>query len=505
MKSDILQISSGDLVTLVRDDATCEIEAVTYDSRRAKKGTLFVAVTGYKADGHDFAENAYQNGCRHFLVATGRADELSSFPDISVFETDNSRRALSNVSALCYGEVTKEIPVIGITGTNGKTSITYMIESVLKEAGYVPGVIGTVNYRWDDIQINAPNTTPESSDLHEILARMHADGVDVVVMEVSSHALSLGRVDDVHFSIAVFTNLTQDHLDFHPDLSDYFSAKKRLFELLAKSESRTGINAAIINTDDQYGSLLFDEISGSGMNVYSLSTRAGSMYHIMNKTVQTRLDGLSYNLEVASSRQYEIDLHLSARFNVYNSAVAFAVCHLLDIDEDDIVGGLSSITHVPGRFDRVSSSLGFHVIIDYAHTEDALVKLLLAARELGPTRLITVFGCGGDRDRKKRPLMGKAAVTNSDLSIITSDNPRTENPGAIIEDILKGIASGDGEWKVIENREDAIREAVGMAEEGNLIVIAGKGHEDYQILGTEKIHFDDKEIVQKYVSEREEA
>jgi UDP-N-acetylmuramoyl-L-alanyl-D-glutamate--2,6-diaminopimelate ligase len=494
---------SDSIFTSVREESSHEIQKVTHDSRKADSNSLFVAIKGFKTDGHSYIEAAYQSGCRNFLVESGRENVCDSCTDINLFSSSDTRLALSKSASVVYGEVSKKIPVIGVTGTNGKTSITYMIESVLKEAGFIPGVIGTVNYRWDDTVLPAPNTTPESSELHSLLAQMYSDGVDVIVMEVSSHALSLGRVDDIHFSIALFTNLTQDHLDFHKDFDEYYAAKKKLFQQLQKSDSSSGIKKAIINTDDEYGARLFDELSQDGDNPAALSSRAGTMYHIIKNSIDTRLDGISYSFEIGSSSVYDLDLHMSARFNVYNSAMAFAACHALGVEEDIIVDGLSGMTHVPGRFDRVSSDLGFHVIIDYAHTDDALRKLLNSARELNPNSLITVFGCGGDRDRKKRPLMGKAAVSLSDKTIVTSDNPRTEKPEDIISDILAGIDNSDGAYQVIQDRKEAIKVAVFQAEEGDLVVIAGKGHEDYQILGTEKIHFDDKELVEEFIQERE--
>jgi len=388
--------------------------------------------------------------------------------------------------------------VIGITGTNGKTSTTYMIESIAKAAGMVPGVIGTVDYRWKGMREEAPNTTPESRDLQELMARMAAAGVDCLVMEVSSHGLELLRADDIDFDVAVFTNLTRDHLDFHHDFEHYFSAKKRLFSILDGSakRSRTGL----VNLDDVYGARIREGRAAWGFPVLGYGIAADADYRIRETSVVNAIDGVSYTVD-APEGPVEVRLGVGGRFNVYNSLAALAAARGLDIPLDAVREGLSAMKTVPGRFDAISSSLGFHVIVDYAHTDDALQKLLVSARELNPARLITVFGCGGNRDRTKRPLMGKTAVSLSDHVIVTSDNPRKERPGDIINDILKGISGAA--YEVDPDRRSAIARAIAMAEEGDIVVIAGKGHEDYQIIGEVKHHFDDREIARDLIAARE--
>jgi UDP-N-acetylmuramoyl-L-alanyl-D-glutamate--2,6-diaminopimelate ligase len=390
--------------------------------------------------------------------------------------------------------------VIGVTGTNGKTSTTYMVESILQKAGHNPGVIGTINYRWKDHRIDAPNTTPESADLQKIFHDMHADGVDFVVMEVSSHGLELGRADDIAFDSALFTNLTRDHLDFHKTFEDYFAAKCRLFDLVKKS-GKSALSASV-NIDDEYGSRALGDSAKYGYPFYGFGYGDKAAYRVDAGSVKNSIQGVSYSLHF-EGRPYQVKLKLGGNFHVYNSLGAFAACHALGIDDEAIIEGLASLEKVPGRFDAVHSKLGFSVVVDYAHTNDALEKLLLSARGLNPHRIITVFGCGGDRDKSKRPIMGAVACELSDHVIVTSDNPRTEYPRAIIDDILSGITGYKGKYDVEEDREKAIAHAVASAGEGDLVVLAGKGHEDYQIVGKTKTHFDDLEIARKYILLRE--
>lgn len=478
------------------------VHDIAYDSRSVEKNALFVAVEGFASDGHRFIESAIEKGASAIVINRGRRDEFSALFDRACFlGVDDTRRALSYLSAFFFGNVSRSIPVIGVTGTNGKTSITYMIEKVLEHGGKTPGVMGTVNYRWKDKVIPAPNTTPESRDIHKIMRDMSDDGVDVIIMEVSSHGLYLGRADDIHFACALFTNLTQDHLDFHKDFEEYYQAKKKLFTLLEASAGKHNLKKAIVNCDADYGLRLYDELGELNIERYSLSKSGEADYAVDNSSVNARLNGLSFALSALGER-VELDLHCTALFNIYNGSLAFAACHQLGLDVSTIKEGIESLAGVPGRFERISSNEGYHVIVDYAHTSDALEKVLISARELQPKRLVTIFGCGGDRDKTKRPLMGAVALKLSDYAVVTSDNPRTEDPVAIIDDILEGMKGDESKYTVIQDRESAIREAILGAKSGDLIVVAGKGHEDYQILGTTKIHFDDREIAAKYMKER---
>jgi UDP-N-acetylmuramoyl-L-alanyl-D-glutamate--2,6-diaminopimelate ligase len=329
---------------------------------------------------------------------------------------------------------------------------------------------------------------------------MAADGVDVLVMEVSSHGLKLHRVDGIDFDMAVFTNLTRDHLDFHRTFEDYFDSKRMLFQNLG--ESRKKKRAGIINADDEYGKILLQESGRYPYPFVSLGLGRDADYRPVENSIRSDIDGIRYILE-RPEKGTEIRLGVTGRFQVYNSLCALAAAHRMRVPLEAILKGLASVENIPGRFDRVPSKTGFHVIVDYAHTNDALLKLLQSVRELSPGRIITVFGCGGNRDSTKRPLMGRVAADNSDRVIVTSDNPRGEDPGAIIRDIVADLKASN--FEIIADREEAIRKAIGMAEKNDIVVIAGKGHEDYQIIGDKKSHFDDREMARKYIAVREGA
>ncbi len=476
-----------------------EIAAVEYDSRKANSMSLFVAVPGFVTDGHLYIKDAVARGAGAVVVSDSKAGEFDDIKNNGtvVLSAPDTRRALSAFSAELFGNPTRRVPVIGVTGTNGKTSITYMMESVLKEGGYIPGVAGTVNYRWKDKIISAPNTTPESRDLQNLFAGMVSDGVNVIIMEVSSHALKLFRVEDIDFNIAAFTNLTRDHLDFHKSFEDYFDSKKKIFQLLEKSGKNN--KAGIVNIDDEYGRRIF-ESAGFSYPVLGFGVSGKSDYKPAENSISSSLGGVSYMLEKPEGG-IKIDLNILGSFQVYNSLCAFAVCHRMGVPADVIQKGLTSLKAIPGRFDSIRSKIGFHVIVDYAHTDDGVQKLLASAKELKPKRIITLIGCGGNRDRTKRPLMGKTAVKNSDWVIFTSDNPRDEDPGEIISDITTGLSESN--FEIITDREQAIKKAVAMAKKNDLVILAGKGHEDYQIVKGKKTHFDDHEIARKYVEERE--
>ncbi len=492
--------SCGDRLGLLSGPAESAISSIEYNSSRVKPGSVFIAVEGLSSDGHRFIREAVDRGASAVLVSRERAGEFAGLGEngVSLLAADDTRRALSRLAASFYGFPTSAIPVIGITGTNGKTSITYMLESIFSAGGYSPGVIGTVNYRWRGREVPAPNTTPESKDLQELAAMMRRDGVDVLIMEVSSHGLKLNRVDDIEFNIGVFTNLTRDHLDFHKTFEDYFKSKRRLFTLIESCPKSD--KAGIVNNDDDYGRAILEHAVEYSYPLAGFAVKNAASYRPRRESIVNSIEGIRYVLEKPFAGT-EIALSVSGSFHVYNSLCALAAAHRAGIDIDTIKQGLGSIRIIPGRFDSIRSRRGFYTIVDYAHTNDALEKLLLSARELSPRRLIAVFGCGGDRDKTKRPLMGDAASRLSDWVIVTSDNPRTENPDSIIGDILAGIKGAN--FEVEADREKAIGKAIAMAEEGDIVVVAGKGHEDYQIIGREKRHFDDREMVRKYVAQRE--
>ena len=481
-----------------------EIYGIEYDSRKVAVGSLFAAIEGFNSDGCEYISSALQAGASAILLHTSKLEDFKFIADENkaIFFTDDVRKALSQVSSKFFGEPSKKMDIIGITGTNGKTSITYMLESIFNNADRNCGVIGTVNYRWKGNLLEAPNTTPESRDLHELLYKMYCAGTDTVVMEVSSHALSLGRVDDIYFNVAVITNLTGDHLDFHQDMEDYFNAKSKLFDLLDKSPKTTRVG--IVNADDDYCMRILGNHYSYPLYSFVLdATDNVADYSPKARSIENKITGLSYIID-SPKDEVKISLSIAGSFHVANSIVAFAVADCLGIKSSDICDGLSALKSIPGRFDIINSKLGFSVIVDYAHTPDALLKLLIAVNDIHRShnsRIITVFGCGGDRDKTKRPVMGGVASENSDFVIVTSDNPRTEEPNSIINDILNGVDSSKS--KIIPDRKEAICQAIKMAQPDDIIVIAGKGHEDYQILGKTKIKFDDHIIAREFIEERE--
>lgn len=496
--ADLLE-GAGDAVRLATGSPSVRVGSVEYDSRHAGMGSLFVAVEGFQSDGHAFAAAAASAGASAIVVSASRAREFSALAEggTALCVCDDTRLALSRLSAAFYGFPSSRAMVIGITGTNGKTSTTFMLESIARAAGMTPGVMGTINYRWNDTVMTAANTTPESRDIQQIMHAMVSDGVDCIVMEVSSHGLDLLRAEDIAFDAAVFTNLTRDHLDFHRGFEEYFAAKKRIFSILEKS-SKAG-RRGVINADDAYGRRLLEERRLFSYPFVPYAVDGEADYRPSAGTVKNSVEGISYSVR-ANGKEIPLSMRIAGGFNVYNSLCAFATASEMGFPPETIARGLADVETVPGRFDRISSPEGFSVIVDYAHTDDALEKLLRSARDLAPRRLITVFGCGGDRDRTKRPLMGAAAERLSDHVIVTSDNPRSEEPSAIINDILAGMNSGARE--VVADREPAIRRAIELACEGDIVVIAGKGHENYQILGSGRIHFDDREMAHKYIDMR---
>ncbi|OHD71071.1 MAG: UDP-N-acetylmuramoyl-L-alanyl-D-glutamate--2,6-diaminopimelate ligase [Spirochaetes bacterium RBG_16_49_21] len=487
---------AGGIADLYAGSGTAEICSIEYDSRSVRKGSLFVAVEGFKSDGHAYIGAAVEKGAAAVLIARERTHDFSglSAAGAGVLAAQDPRKALSRLSAAFYGFPSRSMMVIGVTGTNGKTSVTYMLESIMRRHGLNTGVIGTINYRWGNRSYPALNTTPESKDLQETLYRMKQDGIAVVIMEASSHALELSRANDIDFDAAVFTNLTGDHLDFHHDFESYFYAKKRLFDLL--NASRKKGRCGIVNADDRYGKEIYLIKNQYAYPLKSFGVDAESDYMPEKGSVNNSIRGLSFRLE-RPFPGLPINLKLPGRFQLYNAIAAFAAAHQMGAAGDEITAGLEELSSVPGRFDVLTAAKGFTVIVDYAHTADALSKLLKSVNELDHRRIITVFGCGGDRDRSKRPLMGRAAEENSDLVIVTSDNPRTEDPDRIIRDIAAGITGENHE--ILPDREEAIARALSSAERDDIVVIAGKGHEDYQIIGTEKIHFDDKEVAARYL------
>ncbi|AEF95182.1 UDP-N-acetylmuramoyl-L-alanyl-D-glutamate--2,6-diaminopimelate ligase [Desulfotomaculum nigrificans CO-1-SRB] len=462
-----------------------EVAGITYDSRKVQPGYLFVAIKGFKVDGHSFINNAREAGATAVVVER----EVEVPADLTVIKVSDSRQALALLADKFYGHPSRKMTVVGVTGTNGKTTTTHLIAAIWRQVGLKPGVVGTIHNLIGEKALPVTNTTPESLDLHKLMAEMVREDVQGVAMEVSSHALALNRVAGVKYDVAVFTNITQDHLDFHGNMEDYLAAKAKLFE--------KDIKYAVINADDQAAEQLF-KISRGKVYTYGIENNAD----VRAKDIQVTARGVSFTVNGPWGEQ-RLELKLTGRFNVYNSLAAYTVGMVLGYNGMDVKAALEGVTGVAGRFELVDQGQDFAVVVDYAHTPDGLENILTTARQITKGRLITVFGCGGDRDRTKRPIMGEIAARYSDLPVVTSDNPRTEDPQKIIEDILVGLQGKDpGSYLVIADRREAINRAINLAEPGDVVVIAGKGHEDYQIIGTTKYHFDDREVAAEALKAR---
>lgn len=459
-----------------------EITSIQFDSRNVDDKTLFVCIKGYKVDGHSFIQSAYEKGARAFLVE----DDVERLEDCTYIKVDNTRKAMAIVSANLNNNPTKDLKVIGVTGTNGKTSISTFLKELLSLNNSKVGLVGTISIDNGKEVIVSKNTTPESSDLQKHFRTMLESGCDYCAMEVSSHSLMLNRVDATEFKIGLFTNLTPDHLDFHKDLDDYRNAKELLFHKTT--------DANIINIDDEGGKVIANNIKDlkTPLYTYGIDNKAD----FMAKDIKINASGTSYRL-VTPTYEADIFIPVPGKFTVYNTLAVIAGCYVLNIPISTIQEGLAKTKGVPGRFETVPNDKGIHVIVDYAHTPDALENVINTARGFATNRIITVFGCGGDRDNSKRPLMGKIADELSDIAILTSDNPRTEDPNRIISHVLNGMSSDN--YEVVIDRREAIKRAIEIAQKDDIVLIAGKGHEDYQIIGIEKIHFDDKEVAREFL------
>lgn len=476
------EILAGTSYEVISGDVEQEITNIHYDSRKIKKDGLFFCIEGYETDGHNFIDKAVENGAV-FIICTKVPHDTKK---VGVIKVEDGRKAMSLLSSNFYGNPSKKLKLIGITGTNGKTTSTYIIKSMLETAGYKVGLVGTIANYIGDKKIESHRTTPESIELQELFSEMVSAGVEYCVMEVSSHSLYLNRVFGIKFNQGIFTNLTRDHLDFHKTFENYFRAKMILFE---------NSNNSIINIDNEYGNRVFKETLGRKVT-YGIDNEAD----IRAENIKMSSKGTSFNLRY-KGEQVKTFVSIPGKYNIYNALCSAAACLEEGIPLEKVKAGLERLSSVKGRCEIVTKdyNLGFDVIVDYAHTPDGLQNILATAREFTKGRLISVFGCGGDRDKTKRPIMGKIGSELSDIAIITSDNPRTENPIEIIKDIEAGIEKDN--YIVIEKREEAIKEALKMAKKDDVIVLAGKGHEDYQILKHKTIHFDEREIIAKLVKE----
>ena len=467
------------------------VAGVTSDSRQVASGSVFFALPGAKVDGHDFAAEAARRGA--LAVVAERSVDCA--PALLLL-APSARRAMAVAAANLHGRPGDSLKLAGVTGTNGKTTVTYLVEACAQAAGMPIGVVGTVTHRFPGTVRTASHTTPESTEIQALLAEMRDAGATAAVLEVSSHALAQERVAGMRFAVAGFTNLTRDHLDYHGTMEDYFGAKRRLF-----AEHLLPDGTAVVNAADAWGAKLADQL-GPGRRVWRYGNRTGDT--LRAHEVKSGLDGIEARFETPAG-DLAIRSPLVGAHNVENLLCAAGMALALGLPPDAVARGLSTCPGAPGRLERIAAR-GVNLFVDYAHTDDALVRVLEALRALSPRRIVCVFGCGGDRDHGKRPLMGLAAGRAADLAVVTSDNPRSEEPGAIIAEIVPGLGQagspaldragalrGDRGYVVEPDRRAAIRLAVEAARAGDAVLVAGKGHEDYQIVGTQRHHFDDRE------------
>jgi len=469
---------------VVNGSLDTDITALTYDSRKATPGTAFVALRGTKADGHDFIAKAIETGASVIIAEQAPPDQVS-VPWVHVRFT---RIALAQAAAALQGHPGNKLAIAGVTGTNGKTTTAFLLYHLLNYAQKRCGLLGTIFYDLGGEQVPATHTTPESLEIQSLLAQMRDNGCRACAMEVSSHSLDQERVHGLPFAVGIFTNLTQDHLDYHGTMEEYFEAKVKLFQIIADQSK----GQMIINADDAWGRKLIQRFEQTG-RVTRFGYGVGYDFRAIN--VRYDLTGTNFELE-AKGRAFLVRLPLIGDFNVYNAVGALAAAHAMGLNLRETITNLKNAPQVPGRLERVTESTKFQVFVDYAHTPDALENVLRAMRALRPQRIITVFGCGGDRDRTKRPKMAAAAEAGSDICVLTSDNPRSEDPQIIIADAAKGFTKPKSHALVVDRRE-AIKVALENAREGDIVLIAGKGHEDYQEVKGKKHPFDDRRVVRQ--------
>ena len=464
---------------VIKGNEESKVQNIRYDNRKIEQGDAFVCVKGFKVDGHSFIGDAIKKGAKTLIVQ----EDVSVQEDITIIKVRDTRKALAIMSSNYFGNPKDKLKIIGITGTNGKTTSAFIIKSILEKAGFMTGLIGTIANYIGNKKVDAVRTTPESYELHELFKNMVDAGVEYCVMEVSSHSLELDRVYGIQFEEGIFTNLTRDHLDFHKTFENYYNAKFKLFERS---------NHSIINLDDLYGTNIVKDIEERGVKtkVSTFSIEKESDFKAFE--IKSHSNGSEFKVNLEEVEEFSINI--PGEYNIYNSLGCIICAYNLNIPMDKIKEGLSDVV-IPGRCELVAKekNLPYSIIIDYAHTPDGLENILSTVKAFTRNRMISVFGCGGDRDKVKRPQMGKIGCELSDIAIITSDNPRSEEPMDIINDIVKPLNYDN--FVIEVNRKEAIRKAMNMALEGDVIVIAGKGHETYQILKDETIHFDEREVV----------
>lgn len=462
-----------------------DIDNIVYDSRLANDKSVFVAIKGFKVDGHKFIGDVIKKGVKAIVV-----EENIEREDITVIRVKNTRNTLAEMSDNFYNHPSSKLNLIGVTGTNAKTTTTYLAQSIFEGVGRTTGVVGTIGNIIDGKLYKTDNTTPQSLELQETFDKMLKSKVDVCLMEVSSHALDLDRVSFSDFEVGVFTNLSVEHLDFHKNLENYFEAKLKLFFMSKKYN--------IINVDDEYGRKIIEKIKhiDTPLLTYGIEKKAD----IYASDIIYHLDGVDFKLNTPKGK-INIKMNIPGEFSVYNGLTAASMAYVYDISLEDIKKGLELIEGVKGRFEVVTTDEDFVVIIDFAHTPDALEKVLESVKDFARGRIVVVFGAGGDRDNSKRAPMGEAVGKHADLSIVTSDNPRTEDPKKIIEDVLVGTKSVTDKYIAITDRKEAIRYAIENKKSGDIILLAGKGHETYTIIGEEKFDFDERKIVNEILED----
>lgn len=484
----LTRVLDGVSYRLLQGDINTQISDITNDSRLAENGSLFIAIQGYHVDAHDFIDQVIAQGCHVLVVQKVVADFETRWPQATFILVDKTLEAMAKISSNFYGRPSEKFNLIGVTGTNGKTSIAQLLGGCLEAVGQKTAVLGTTGNRIGERLYPTSNTTVESIKLQWLFREMAAYPVDTCVMEVSSHALKLNRVDEAIYDYGVFTNLTEDHLDFHPDMTDYYETKKMLFQRAQK--------ASLINIDDAYGKKLYEALKEEGYaNVFSYGIEQAADFQALE--IKAWHDGSSF---LYKSKQWTIrvDIPIPGKIYVYNVLAVLGVLELMGLDASELEMAIKAIKPVSGRLEVVPNAIGASIVVDYAHTPDALQKVIGVCREFTTKKLYVIFGCGGDRDKLKRPIMGQFAVEGADFTIITNDNPRTEDPESIVKDILKGISENHaGKYKVEMDRRTAIKWATEQLEAGDTLIIAGKGHENYQIIGETKHHFDDREEAAK--------
>lgn len=484
---DLKTLLTGIKYDLIKGNLEQEINNVSYDSRSVRPGGLFTCIKGFQTDGHQFINSAIENGAVAILVS----DEIIiENPEIAVLRTADTRIALAKLAANFYNHPSKQLSLVGVTGTNGKTTITHLIQNILERAGHKTGIIGTLYAKIGDKQKDLKHTTPEALEIEEFISLAAQEKADYVVMEVSSHALDLHRVDNLDFNVAIYSNLSQDHLDYHNNMEAYREAKLKLFAMVDDNE----VNYSIVNIDDPNADYFLKAAKGKKFT-YGINKNAD----VKALKVKTSLQGSSFLVKHPGG-EFKINTKLIGLFSVYNILAAIAFVLQAGIKSEIIKESLEKIEGVPGRFEQINEGQKFSVIVDYAHTPDGLENILKTAREIVENRIITVFGCGGDRDRTKRPLMGKIAAQYSDFCVVTSDNPRSEEPHQIIDDIIPGLnAVENSRYAIIIERREAIHHAINLAKPGDVVIIAGKGHETYQLIGDKVLEFDDRQVAREFL------